>query len=195
LTDLAAHLRDWEASSAVRREMRPADLDRDLIAPAKRLAAELPGGYVEGFEARTAELVGSELPFVAAHRDVTAANVMIGSGDRIGLIDWEEAIPETLPLGDLASAAVDFAAASDGYRDRVAAYRHCFEPGGRFTEQTAELIAAAARALGIGTETVRVALEACWLRHADNERATVTDPAADRPFLSIMRRVAARTVG
>ena len=195
LTALAGHLRVWEAGSAVRRPMMAADLDRHLIAPARRLAAELPGGYVEGFEARAAELVGSELPFVAAHRDVTAANVMLASGDRIGLIDWEEAMPETLPLGDLASAAVDFAAASDGYRDRVAAYRHCFEPGGRFTALTADLIAAAAGTHGIGPETVRIALEACWLNHADNERSTTTDPTVDKPFMSIMRRVAARTMG
>ena len=194
LTALAEHLRAWEVGSAVRRPMMAADLDRDLIAPARRLAAELPGGYVEGFAARAAELVGSEVPFVAAHRDVTAANVMLASGDRIGLIDWEEAILETLPLGDLASAAVDFAAASDGYRDRVAAYRHCFEPGGRFTALTADLIAAAARGLAIGPETVRFALEACWLNHADNEHSTTTDPAVARPFMSIMRRVAARTM-
>jgi hypothetical protein len=118
---------------------------------------------------------------------------MLASGDRVGLIDWEEAIPETLPLGDLASAAVDFAAASDGYRDRLAAYRHCFEPGGRFTALTADLIAAEARALAIGPETVRVALEACWLNHADNERSMTTDRAVARPFMSIMQRVATRT--
>ncbi len=193
LTTLAERLRAWEVGSAVRRPMSAADLDRDLLAPARRLAAELPGGYVEGFAVRAAELVGSELPFVAAHRDLTAANVMLASGDRVGLIDWEEAIPETLPLGDLASAAVDFAAASDGYRDRLAAYRHCFEPGGRFTALTADLIAAEARALAIGPETVRVALEACWLNHADNERSTTTDRAVARPFMSIMQRVATRT--
>ena len=50
---------------------------------------------------------------------------------------------------------VDFAAASDGYRDRLAAYRHCFEPGGRFTAFTAELIDGGRGALGLGAEPVR----------------------------------------
>jgi hypothetical protein len=191
LTTLAGRLRDWQAASAHRRALRPDDVERDLIAPAVRLAAALPDGYVDDLGARAAELIGSEVPFVAAHHDVTAANVMLATGDRIGLIDWEEATLEALPLGDLASAAVDFAAASDRYRDRVAAYRHCFEPGGRFTTLTTELVTAAAGALGIGAEPVRIALEACWLRHADNERAAVADPEEERPFLSIMRRVAA----
>ncbi len=78
------------------------------------------------------------MPFVAAHRDMTAANVMLGGGTRVGLIDWEESTTETLPLGDIAYAVVDFAAASDGYRDRLAAYRHCFERDGRFTAVTGD---------------------------------------------------------
>ena len=92
-----------------------------------------------------------------------------------------------MPLGDLAYAAVDFAAASDGYRDRLAAYRQCFEPGGRFTTVTDRLMTEGSAGLGLDDRLRSLTLQACWLRHAGNEQR---EGGAERPFLSILRRAA-----
>jgi hypothetical protein len=82
---------------------------------------------------------------------------------------------------------VDFAAASDGNRDRVAAYRQCFEPGGRFAAVAERLVDDAAAALELSAPIRGLALQACWLRHADNERIETGEAG---PFASIMVRAA-----
>jgi hypothetical protein len=185
---LAERLGEWERTSAVRRPFTERDAERILTGPAGGLADALPEGYADALARACAALVGTVVPLVAAHRDTTASNVVVGKGTRIGLIDWEEATTETLPLGDLAYAIVDFAAASDGYRDRLAAYRQCFEPGGRFAATAGRLVDDAATALGLSAPVRSLALQACWLRHAGNE---LSETGTAGPFQAILHRTAA----
>jgi len=193
LAAVASWLREWSGVAAQRRSFTPADAERRVLAPARRLAPLLEdgAGYLSRLEGLCERVTGATLPFVAAHNDLTAANILIGDTDRMGIVDWEAAGTECLPLGDLAYAAADFAAAVDGYRDRPAAFDACFEPDGSFAELTGRLLAEAARAHGIGAEQVDLCLQACWLHHADNERreASARD-LQERPFLAILRRAA-----
>jgi Ser/Thr protein kinase RdoA (MazF antagonist) len=194
LRAIAGWLGEWNGATAARRRLEPPDAERQLLAPARRLAPLLADAdaYLERLMCLCDRCQGAALPFVAAHNDLTASNVLLADGDRLGVVDWEEAASGCLPLGDLAYAAVDFAAAVDGYRDRPAAFAACFEPSGPFAELTQQLLRDAAASLGIDADALELSLHACWLRHADNERREAsTRDLPERPFLGVLRRAAA----
>jgi hypothetical protein len=187
---LAGWLARWNASTAQPRQLGADDVEELVLAPARGLAPELGiDGYVGRLELLAKRCVGRTVPFVAAHNDLTAANVQLGP-DGGGVLDWEAAAPAMLPLGDLTYAIADAAAAVAGYADRAGAYQACFEPGGAFWEPARGAIDVAVRAHGLDDDQRRLCLQACWLHHAANERERdASDPR--RPFLAILRRVAA----
>ena len=175
LRALADWLERWNAATASPRPFA-ADDAAWLIAT----AAEL-GGDVEAETRRvTSRCLGMSIPLVAAHNDLTAVNVLMGGPHAPGVVDWGVAADECLPLGDLAYAAADLAAAVDGYRDRVDAFRR-----GALAGIGSELLERAARSLALTDEAVELCLHACWLQHAANER----EPG---PFREILRRFNAR---
>src|SRR5256886_1633531 len=187
--DLARWLEGWDGATAAPRPFERADGERLLLEPARRLA---PGvAHADADLSRLDRLVeactGRPMPFVAAHNDLTAANVLVDENDRLGIVDWEHAAPDCLPLGDLAYAAADVAAAVAGYRDRPEAFAACFAPGGAFAGLTRELLHGAARSRGIDAVAVELCLQACWLRHADNELRKLGGEG-ERPFLAILQR-------
>jgi hypothetical protein len=198
LRALASWLEAWNAATIVRRTFGSADAERLVLDPARRLASVLAdgGAYLSRLDRLCGACVGSEIPFVAAHNDLTAANVLLGERGTLGIVDWEEAATSCLPLGDLAYAAADVAAATDGYRDRPAGFAACFEPDGTFADLTGELLGNAARSQGLDAPAVDLCLQACWLRHADNElREAAARGLLERPFLGILRRAAAMRFG
>ena len=194
LLDLVARwLAGWNAATAVARPFGPAEAEHWLLARARSLAPLWPGGreYVSRLERLCRSCEGVALPMVAAHNDLTAANIVLAGGGAIGVVDWERAETAAPPLGDLAYAAVDFNAAVKGYRDRPAAYAACFLDAGRERERTARLIGESASALGIGDPLAELCVHACWLRHAANERDQLDgEPDAERPFLEILKLAA-----
>ena len=124
------------------------------------------------------------IPLVAAHNDLTAANILVDGRAAPAVVDWEEAEPHALPLGDLVYMVADFFAAVDAYRDRVRAF-------GDASALTRELVERAARTHALDDAAVQLCISACWLRHAANERRERgADGAAARPFLGILARVA-----
>ncbi len=127
------------------------------------------------------------MPFVAAHNDLTAANVLVDEDGRLAIVDWEHAAPGCLPLGDLAYAVADVAAAVAGYRDRPEAFAACFAPGAAFADLTRGLLHGAARSRGIDASAVELCLQACWLHHADNALRNLGGEG-ERPFLAILQR-------
>jgi aminoglycoside phosphotransferase len=175
LRALAEWLERWNAATTSARPFGVDDADR-LI----RRAAVL-GGDVEAETRRvTGRCLGSAIPLVAAHNDLTAVNVLVGGRHGPGVVDWGVASGESLPLGDLAYAAADLEAAVDGYRDRVEAFRR-----GALAGPGSELLERAARRLALDDEAVELCLHACWLQHAANE----PEPG---PFREILRRASAR---
>jgi hypothetical protein len=178
---VAAFLRRWNRATAQRRTFTEADGERLLLAPLDSLP-DADSGYRAHLVALAERCAGRELPLVAAHNDLTAANLLVAPGQPLGLVDWEEAAADGLPLGDLLYATVDLAAAVERYADRPAALRAGLA-------WSAEAVAASAGALELDADAVELCVHACWLRHAANEeRAGET---AERPFRELLRLVAA----
>lgn len=180
---IAAWLERWGAGTT-RAERLAADCLEPLLA---RL--DLPPTYRRWLGEQAAALAGTVMPMVAAHHDLTMWNVRLGEDGALGILDWAESEREALPLGDLFYAVADAAAACEGYRDRAAAARSCFEPGAERSTTVAPLVERMRVALGLSPAAVELCLHACWLRHAGNERAA---GAAERPFAEIVRWLAHR---
>ena len=111
--------------------------------------------------------------------------------DHLGVLDWEEARPRDLPLGDLFYTMVDALAATTGYRDRVASFHTCFF--GSEKQEADALVGGLARRLGLSSSAVDpggTCFHLCWLRHARDE--VLRSPAGPAgPFLQIVRQLAA----
>ena len=189
---VAEWLSEWGAATVSRRSFGSGDAERHLLSKARALAGGWAGGerYLADVGALCEVCIGTELPFVAAHGDLTAANLLLGAGGSMSIVDWERASADGLPLTDLAYAMADFAAAAAGYEDRPAGYAACFEPGGSFLALARELLGTEARRLELEAPQAELCLHACWLLHADNERLNPEPGSAERPFLEILRRFA-----
>jgi hypothetical protein len=173
----------WSAATA-QPAMLPADrLEREL------LRHDLPPSYRDWLAERAAALQGTSIPLVAAHRDLTMWNLRLGSGGALGVLDWAEAQPDGLPLTDLFYAVADAAAACDGYGNRLAAVRSCFEPGGARTPTVAPLCERLRVVLELSPEMAELCFHACWLHHAANE---ARGDSARRPFAEVVRWLAQR---
>ena len=171
LRALADWLQRWNAATASARPFGGDDAVR-LV----RAAAGLGGDFEAQTRRITEGCVGSRVPFVSAHNDLTSVNLLVNGAGNLGLVDWGDARRECLPLGDLAYATADLSAAVEGYRDRLASFER-----GELGVVGSELLQRAARTLGLEAEIVELCLHACWLQHAANER----EPG---PFREILRR-------
>jgi hypothetical protein len=184
LDDIAVWLEAWADRTARPRELAVEDAKRLVLGPASALAPLLGAAAMERLEALCEAAVGRQIPFVAAHNDLTAANVLLARGAPPGVVDWEHAATDGLPLTDLTYACADAAAAVDGYGDRPAAYDACFA-GGSFAETTSKLLRRAAARARLDGPLVDLCLAACWVRHAANEH---DEGPAERPFLALLSR-------
>jgi hypothetical protein len=177
--------------------VRPGRLDegwaeRELLAPAIRLAPDLPEAdtYLRWLRTRSAEAAGEPLPTVATHGDLTMSNVLLGEGPP-GVVDWEAATAAGIPLRDLLYAAVDATAARDRYRDRLAAFLHCFPDRGEASGRLGWLLDQLRQVAGLSEATTTLCVHACWLQHAADEQIKRV-PGESRPFLGIVQRLAKR---
>jgi hypothetical protein len=189
-----AGLVEWLAKWA-QATRRPAVLDarwieRRLVLPATTLRPDLPESYLAWLRSQADAAVGEPLPAVATHGDLTMTNVLLAGGS-LGVVDWEAAEADGLPLRDLLYAAVDATAARDGYRDRLAAFERCFPPHGRATVPLAAGLDRLRRDARLTEATTTLCAHACWLQHAADERVK-RGPDEARPFLSIVRHLAER---
>jgi hypothetical protein len=193
LASISSWLATWNAKTASPGTFDHADADRHLLGRADRLAPLLEGGdeYVQRLRRQCELCHGERLPFVAAHNDLTAANLLLSPGGGLGIVDWEESETSTLPLGDLVYAAADLAAALDGYRDRPSAFRECYAGEGSFAKACHAAIRHGIEQLELSPPLAEICFHACWLMHADNERRRSSGGTSARPFLEILRAVAA----
>ena len=110
---LAEWLSQWNRQTLRHVELTPALGELLILSAARELAGTIDRGsaYVEWLSGKTAQLIGHKVPLVAAHNDLTMANVL---GDLSGIrsvIDWEAADPDGLPLTDFRYASCDAATA------------------------------------------------------------------------------------
>jgi hypothetical protein len=169
---IADWLLRWNLSTAAEATLTHELLEREVLAPARAVGTLVP--ELERL-ARTVE--GRSVKLVAAHNDLTTANVLVGSG-RLAVVDWDTAAPRALPLTDLFYAVADAEAATRRFADRAAA-------------TTSEHEWSFRGALGLDDAVADLCFHACWLRHAANE--SLRDQQA-RPFLEIARTIAAQRI-
>ena len=129
------------------------------------------------------------IPFVAAHNDLTMANLLQDRKEGLGVLDWETASETGLPLTDLYYALVDAVVATDGNSDRLAAFESCFSPGGEHRALLSQLQQRIIAGIGFPGELSFLCLHACWLQHAVNE-SNVAAASDARPFLQIVQWLA-----
>ena len=161
--------------------LEPLDvLEGDLLHP----------GYAKLLRERAEALLGTSVPLVAAHHDLTASNVILDGRAGPGIIDWAEAEERALPLTDLFYAAVDFHVRRQG-GSRVKAYHALLANPHRGSGELEAWVARFADALDLSPGLVDLAFHACWLRHARNESAGAAARTRERPFLDLLKLVAA----
>jgi hypothetical protein len=187
---VARWLTRWNLATAAQRVACERLLDDELLAHVRLLEPTMREGvaYREWLEQRAAEAVGSRLPLVTAHLDLTMANVLLTPSGKIAVLDWVQSRAEYLPLVDFFYAAVDAAAAANGYRDRVQAFRSCFGAGVRAASVRHQELTLT-RALDVAAPVRELCFHACWLHHAANELRRGDDSG---PFRGIVELLAAR---
>ncbi len=196
LTQLQQRLQQWALDTAAMRVWGRADLDAEILTPARLLAADLENTYAEylaWLEARCNEVEGSTFCRVAVHQDLTMSNVLWRGDAALGLVDWEAARPDGLPLVDFVYAAAD-AALHAGASARADAVRQCFADDGRHAPGVRQMLEQLHAALALAPHVTELCFHACWLHHAANERRS-TPAGGPRPFLKVLQAVAMDAVG
>jgi hypothetical protein len=192
MRQLAEWLRAWHGRT-LRKAPDPAALLRStLLVPAGRLIPLVDGGaeYMVWLRAHCAQASNGPIYTVAAHGDLTMSNILWSRKDGLGIVDWESATPAALPLTDFLYAALDAVMTAQGMDDRVDAWKACFQGGSEAAMLVAELSSTLLRAAPESPVLPRLAFHATWLHHAANE-LDATMPSEPRPFLEVVRRVAA----
>ena len=185
---LCGWLERWHRLSRCRRALEPADVERFLLAPARAVAPFLDdgGAYLCRIERVADGIRGRVVPFAAAHNDLTVWNVLVDEA-AIGVVDWEAAEAEAVPLVDLDYLIVDAVAAARRV-PRDEAFVRC-SAGGADAGLAAGLRAGTMARAGVDPDLGGLIRHVCWLGHARNEAARA-GPGAARPFLAIASRLA-----
>jgi hypothetical protein len=152
-------------------------LERFLLEPAGSLLPDR-GAYRAWLAARCAR-VEQPVPVVAAHNDLTTWNLLDDRG-RLGIVDWEVASVESLPLTDFFYAVTEAVAVARRL-DLPAALRAWLTPWGPEAPVAKPNLRRLVARLSLPRDLVDLCLHACFIGHALNERA-VAPPGARRPF-------------
>ncbi len=191
LERLADWLERWNLETRIRVDAPAPLLEEQVLLPLRAVAPVVGRDYVDRLARKTEALTGagSRLCKVAAHNDLTMFNVLLGRGGRLGIVDWEAARGDCLPLTDLPYAAVDAVAATAHYRDRVAAFEAVYGGRGDHHERIRVLTQRVASGLELTPDVVDLAFHACWLQHAADE-ISEHGLETEGPFVQIVRRLA-----
>jgi hypothetical protein len=168
-------LATWNAATRIESAEITGHLERLVLAPSARLAPIIStaGGFQAWLRDRCAR-VQAPLTLVSAHHDLTTWNLLVDRGDGIGVVDWATAERNSLPLTDFFYLVTDAVTMATGGPQRVAAPRAleaCLAPWGRHTHLIRRLLHSVTDRLALSEEMVELAVWACFIRHALNERA------------------------
>ncbi|CAN5152798.1 hypothetical protein BH23GEM2_BH23GEM2_11690 [soil metagenome] len=191
LEQLTKWLDSWGRSTQSTGEIDREFTERNVLGPLEELSPWLrePMVYREQLVADLQSANREILPRVAAHNDLTMWNVLLQPNGTLGVVDWEAAHPRGVPMADFYYAVTDAAAAISGYRDRLAALRSCFTPGGRLRALVQSHEHALQTAFELSPAVAELCFHACWLHHGVNE-ARSAGAGARRPFLEIVQWMA-----
>jgi hypothetical protein len=188
---LSTWLEAWHQNSVQRAALTSVECEEMILAPARSLAEHLFDGseYLPWLEGACSQLIGTEVPWVNTHNDLTMANVLQDDYGRISVVDWEVARPRGLPLADFWYSACD-AATACGSQDRATTFNHCFLKEGDLSALVAEHDQRLREIVGGPPEWLELCFHACWLQHAVNEQAGRM-PGESSPFLAIVNALGA----
>lgn len=162
---------DWlMALSATRHESGDASYERLLGEPLGTLADAFPaGGPEQELVGRTVELVeplrDSGVPHVVEHGDLAHPNLIWLDGTGVGVVDWELAEPDGLPLHDLLFflAYATFALRRPRTdEERIASFHNSFLAAEGWAKAN---VAAYLDNLGVDSEALVPLFVACWARY------------------------------
>ena len=144
--------------------------DRTVAAPLRDFAGQAAlGDEARRLVDRTLRIVGpladARFPFVFEHGDLTHPNLLLTSGDRVGVVDWELSQPQGLPVHDycqfLAFVAFSLSRVHD-LGGQVRAFESAFA-GPR--PWALPLIARRLARLSIDSRLLVPFVVACWARY------------------------------
>jgi hypothetical protein len=169
---VADWLMAWNRSTRTVAVANASELCRAILAPAAAIAPLIAGGgeYRDWLAVRCGSM-REPVPRVAAHRDLTAWNLLVDEAATIGVVDWAEAREAQLPLGDFFYAMTDIALwAMPKEHDRLKSFQACFAPNGRYRPVVITGLRQLQDSLGIGSELMELCLHATFVGHAWNEQ-------------------------
>jgi hypothetical protein len=183
-------LRLWHELTARPGRATSARLTSEVLAPASRLADRLPGGpaYVRWLEARCALVQDAHLPFVASHNDLTVSNLLITEHGKMGVLDWEGARYDGLPLVDLFYSAASACEASGSRATRAAAFIDAYNRSTSIGAVVAAIAATTASSLRLSVPMADLLRHAAAIQHAADECAR--EGTDGGPFLQLLRWLA-----
>ena len=157
-------------------------IEREVLTPARRILPILEHGpeYLSWLAARCTSL-GSRMPLVATHNDLTSWNMLVdpdANAAPLGVVDWAEAREESLPLVDFYYAVTDIALVESPGARRLEALQSWLAPVGSFAPYVRPLLRRLQHQLALTDEVAEICLHACFIGHAANEldRSAPTDP-------------------
>jgi thiamine kinase-like enzyme len=162
-----------------------------ILSPGRELASTIDQGadYLAWLNHRIQRLTGLPVPIVAAHNDLTMANVLGDANGIRSVVDWEGATADGLPLADLHYAVCDAATMVNG-GDRLAAFRACFIEETELRECLLQCEAEVRAFMDGPPQWIELCGHATWLQHAANEKARPS-LQSDRAFVAIANLLAA----
>ena len=183
---LGGWLHRWNGSTAVVQTVTEGHVAKWLRKPLEHLRTEgYPlGSYERQLEGLIATISGMCLPVVPAHSDLTMTNVLIDRSRRLGIVDWEVAESEALPLTDFFYSVTDAIVAAHGM-SRQESFQAGFARNGRYRRITGRWMLRLAAGLDLPGSAVELALHTCWLHHARNEAAK-RRTTGQRPYWELL---------
>ena len=191
MSQIVDWLESWNRATVVNRPLKRDQLEQALLNPLDQMASSLEGieKYRGWLVARSLAAVKYPVPLVAAHNDLTMSNVLLDEKDRLGVVDWETACLQSLPLGDFYYAVTDAVRIVAHSRDWLSAFKSCFLPGGSSFAAVTAWQEQLQSAIDLPASLVELCFHACWLHHAFNEYRT-SQPGRPRPFFEIVQWLA-----
>jgi len=189
--DVVRWLAAWAHLTAAPIRLTGDLLDRALLQPAQLLVGHISNGpmYAERIERLCAAAEGREIVGTAAHNDLTMWNLLVADGGRIGVVDWETATTESLPLVDFYYAVADAVAATEAYANRARSFSRAFARHHRTARWIAVVEERLMGELRLEHWAAELGFHACWLHHARNE-LRLAGRARPGPFVQIVEAIA-----
>jgi aminoglycoside phosphotransferase (APT) family kinase protein len=184
-------LEQWHVLTARPARATAGRLAREILEPAGALAHRLADGaaYVTWLEQRCARIEGAPLPLVASHNDLTMSNLLLLSGHpRLGVLDWEAARDDGLPLLDLFYAAASARRSVRPRREGARSLIEAFDRGSPFGRSVADIAARTSERLELPPDIVELLAHACAVQHAVDEEHR--GARASQPFMELVQWMA-----